>query len=245
MILNMSGGGAGLNFKVVGGTGTPSNPKENTIWVNTNVEITSWIFSATQPTGSNGMVWFYTGTTSAAEFNALKKNGMTVYPLYAKQYDSGAWVDKSAKSYQGGEWVEWVIYIFKQNEGLKKTLTYSVRPEKVSVLNSGININGLDGVAFGMAEKIDITQHKGMKVEYIASAVSNGYNSNYDLSLVLSNTTAPNSSQAADTTRFPYRKVFTIKSSKGVLDFPFDGSGNYFPFIVGSGVATIYNWWIY
>ena len=49
-ITRRGGGGiAGLNFKVVGGTTQPTNPKENTIWVNTNTDITSWVFSAGQP----------------------------------------------------------------------------------------------------------------------------------------------------------------------------------------------------
>lgn len=39
--------GDGLNFEVVGGTTQPANPKENTIWINTDVEITRWYFSAT------------------------------------------------------------------------------------------------------------------------------------------------------------------------------------------------------
>ena len=43
------GGGADLNFKVVGGTTEPSNPKENTIWVETEEKIPSWIFSAENP----------------------------------------------------------------------------------------------------------------------------------------------------------------------------------------------------
>lgn len=102
------GSGGGLNFKVVGGTSTPASPKENTIWVNTSTAITSWVFSATEPeTPAAGMVWFATGTYSPVEFNALKKNNITVYPLSAKQYVSGAWVDKEAKSYLNGEWVAW------------------------------------------------------------------------------------------------------------------------------------------
>lgn len=113
---NTGGGGSGgLNFQVIGGTTAPSNPKENMIWVNTSTKITSYIFSATQPTGSAGMVWISTGTSSPSEFNALKKNGIQVYPLSAKQYVSGAWVDVTAKSYQGGEWVEWITYLY--NEG--------------------------------------------------------------------------------------------------------------------------------
>lgn len=109
MIFNVSGsgGGAALNFRVVGGTTAPENPKENCIWVNTSTDITSYVFSATQPTGSAGMVWITIGTSSSVEFNALKKNGIQVYPLSAKQYVSGAWVNKEAKSYQGGKWVDW------------------------------------------------------------------------------------------------------------------------------------------
>lgn len=104
---NGGSGGASLNYKIVGGTSAPSNPKENTIWVNTSTAITSHVFSATQPTGSAGMVWIQTGVESGVAFNALKKNGIQVYPLFAKQYVSGAWVAKTAKSYQGGKWVTW------------------------------------------------------------------------------------------------------------------------------------------
>jgi hypothetical protein len=40
------GGSNPLNFKVVGGTSEPANPKENTIWINTDENITDWAFSA-------------------------------------------------------------------------------------------------------------------------------------------------------------------------------------------------------
>lgn len=101
------GGGAGLNFKVVGGTTAPGSPTENTIWVNTSVAIPSWAFSATEP-GSPvaGMVWISTGTSSSAEFNALKKNAIQVYPASAKQYVGGAWSNVEAWLYQNGEWVQ-------------------------------------------------------------------------------------------------------------------------------------------
>ena len=257
MIFNMIGGGgssgAGLNFKVVGNP-QPSSPSENTIWIDTDSEITSWDFSATQPCrrsknknhlaypfyhttmttngitftdngdgtvkangtatattnfrlsfntieawlmclepgtyilsgcasgGSNstyelqlldnesgsvlardygsgavftinetiyarcnitirsghevsnvvfkpqlekgsaatsfikgdatGQVWISTGTSSTVEFNALKKNGIVVYPLYAKQYVGGAWVDKAAMTYKNGAWTELVLYLY-------------------------------------------------------------------------------------------------------------------------------------
>ena len=106
---NTGGGGVGgLNFQVIGGTTAPNNPKENTIWVNTDAEITGWVFSTAEPeTASEGMVWISVGASSPVEFNALKKNNITVYPISAKQYVSGAWADVTAKSYQGGVWVDW------------------------------------------------------------------------------------------------------------------------------------------
>ena len=54
-----------------------------------------------------GEVWFPTGASSPVSFNAVKKNGLMVYPLSAKQYIGGTWVEKTAKSYQGGAWVAW------------------------------------------------------------------------------------------------------------------------------------------
>ena len=66
------GGGANLNFKVVGGTTAPSDPKENTIWVNTDTAIHAWDFSATEPTKrskNKNMVLVDASTTT--------KNGVT------------------------------------------------------------------------------------------------------------------------------------------------------------------------
>lgn len=108
------GGGAGLNFKVVGNP-KPGTAKENTIWIDTNVEITSWIFSATEPeTPAEGMAWIYTGTSGPMKFNALKKNSIMVSPISAKQYVSGAWVNKVAETYQGGKWTSWITFLIQQ-----------------------------------------------------------------------------------------------------------------------------------
>jgi hypothetical protein len=110
------GGGGGLNFKVICNP-QPSTAKENTIWIDTDT-ITSWIFSATEPSPAEpGMVWFTIGTSSTVEFNALKKNGIQVYPIFAKQYVNGAWVDKTAKIYQGSKWVELLSDIFLISKG--------------------------------------------------------------------------------------------------------------------------------
>lgn len=107
------GGGSELNFKVVGGTTQPENPKENTIWVNTNTAITAWVFSAAAPDSPvEGMVWFCTGSTSSAGFNAVKKNTVTLCPIGAKLYAGGAWTEVPAKSFLAGQWVDWITYLY-------------------------------------------------------------------------------------------------------------------------------------
>ena len=111
------GGGAALNFKVVGGTTAPANPKENTIWVNTAADISQWVFSPEAPVSPvEGMVWIQTGTSSPASFNALKKNGITICPLSCMQYISGAWAGKAAKTHQSGAWVEWVRWLYNNGD---------------------------------------------------------------------------------------------------------------------------------
>ena len=116
MIFNMVAGGAALNFKIIGGTVQPDNPAENTIWVNTNAEITDWTFAATEPAAAEGMVWIRTGSVSPVAFNALKKKGIVVYPVNVKQYVSGAWVTKEAMSYQDGAWKDWITYLFNDGD---------------------------------------------------------------------------------------------------------------------------------
>lgn len=105
-----AGGGIALNFKVVGGTVQTSNPKENTIWVETGTYVTGCEFSDDAPAvPAEGMVWIVTGPASANTFNALKAGGMSfcsLSPIMAKQYINGAWEDKGGRIYQGGVWNE-------------------------------------------------------------------------------------------------------------------------------------------
>ena len=109
------GGGAGLNFKVVGGTSQPTTASENTIWVNTETAISEWIFAANEPSNPvSGMVWFNIGTSCNAPINALKKNALMLYPTGCQQHVGGVWVSKTAQTYQSGAWVSWLTYIFER-----------------------------------------------------------------------------------------------------------------------------------
>ena len=97
--------GVELNFEVVGGITEPENPKENTIWINTDIEISDYVFSITQPSNPNeGMVFLFTSIDSQLKFNAIPDNVVEVYPLFASQYINGSWQSKNFKIYQNGEW---------------------------------------------------------------------------------------------------------------------------------------------
>ena len=103
-------GGGGLNFEVVGGTVQPENPKENTIWLETGVNIPMWRFSSDEPASAEeGMVLITIGTSSDISFNASDSEYgiLMVYPIDAKQYVSGSWEFVPAKTYMNGEWVAW------------------------------------------------------------------------------------------------------------------------------------------
>ena len=110
---NTGGGGGGLNFAVkayASESTMPATAKENTIAIITAETMTSWAFDAVAPVDpAEGMVWMEYGDASAVAFNVAKKNSVMIYPLSAKQYIGGEWVDVDAKSWQGGEWVDWWI----------------------------------------------------------------------------------------------------------------------------------------
>lgn len=108
MIFNAALGGVGLNFKIVGGTEAPAVLSENAIWINTDQPITAYSFAVEEPEEPvEGMVWILVGPGSQAAFNALRKNTLQIYPLEARQYGDGAWIPRTAQSWQNGRWVEW------------------------------------------------------------------------------------------------------------------------------------------
>lgn len=127
MIFNISGGGgASLNFKVLAYDAEiellAATPAENTIGIITNTPITSWMFSAEEPSPAvPGMVWITISNSSPVAFNALKKNGVMIYPISAKQFIVDAWVDVPAKSYQADEngtlkWNAWLVYLYNNGD---------------------------------------------------------------------------------------------------------------------------------
>lgn len=171
------GGGVGLNFTVVGGTVQPTNPSENTIWVNTNVSITDYYFGVTAPpTPAEGMVWFATGTRSPVAVNVLKKNGIWIYPASCQQYISGSWVSKTAKTYKGGAWVEWLYWLYDTGSkkvelrdiksalyGTESTITWGDDAVELSVYGSSSFTMGTAIAATGL---MDVSGYSKLSAYY-------------------------------------------------------------------------------
>ncbi len=154
-----------LNFEVVDGTTAPSNPKENVIWVNTSTPITSWMFSATEPTSPDDkMVWISTGTSSTVEFNALKKNGIQVYPISAKQYIGGAWVDKEIKCYQNGGWKTHVQKLYIVKNGVSAYTFSTSSNNNAKQFDSYYGVYGNGGGYHSAWITMDLTNYRTMTV---------------------------------------------------------------------------------
>lgn len=189
------GGGsaaASLNFKVVGGAYSPSAPAENTIWVKTAEEITGWVISPVEPVAGEGKVWITVGTASAGGFNALKKNVLMVYPIGAKQYVDGAWVNKAAEIYQNGAWKSFsteALYLYQPGDqdsfvtqaisetgaaqAVVPTVTYG--SESVVILpEKSTTSTGYRGGVVRTAEKIDLSGYSTLTLEGTIEGIGNG-----------------------------------------------------------------------
>lgn len=174
-----TGGGGGLNFKVIPNP-QPSTAKENTIWVDTD-KINNYYFSAEQPENMVDYdIWFQIGTSSAVAFSATKKNTVMVYPISAKQYVSGAWVDKTAKSYQGGKWAEWSIIVL--SDGVDNTggwVWYNAGSGPSATLQSDGSYKlsrpgGTPGYLFRTVNAFDLTNYSKLQFEILGTtAVDN------------------------------------------------------------------------
>lgn len=148
MIFNPTGGGVALNYKVVGGTSEPITTKLNTIWINTDAEITSWTFDVTEPENpTEGMVWFTTSTSSMAAFNILKKNAIYVYPTACHQYIDGAFVRREAFLWNGSEFLQFgFLREYLIEDGVIDLTAHPYIGESADINNS---YNGMPAVRLG------------------------------------------------------------------------------------------------
>lgn len=240
--------GVELNFQVVGGTAAPANPTENTIWVNTDQTITSWVFSHNQPSNpSEGMVWIINGVSGVHEFDATSDVSLRVQVASVKQYVSGAWVVKTTKVYQNGAWIPTFMYLFKNGIGaiLPLTLgkqangTASMNNEYISLSYTTTN-NGQSLVQ--STNPINLSNFSKLKAEILCT--NNISDSKYNGRIGIYNRSIPNGqlgeTSAAGMLRIPVnsaRTVYSLTISDSLKDAFYIAIG-------GVTAMKIYNIWL-
>ena len=94
-----------LNFNIVGGIDEPTNPKENTIWIHTDIDIPNWSIAAFEPSSPNeGDVWIHTLINGGAQINAVYKNALIFNIAKASQYIESQWTDIPMWVYSQNNW---------------------------------------------------------------------------------------------------------------------------------------------
>lgn len=150
------------------GTYTPSSTKVKAVrlcWrtfqnTETSVQFLEKAVPYTVAGTENGTVFIKTGATGSVEFNALKKNGIAVYPVAASQYVDGVWMDKPAQIYQKGGWVDWTFFLFRAGSGLAAGYTGFTNAVCDDDLIT-MTIKTSENTAYStINEKVDVTNYK-------------------------------------------------------------------------------------
>ena len=156
------GGGAGLNFSVVGSEAQPSGPKENMIWAITSTPVKEWVFSSKAPSDPiDNLLWIQTSDASAVEFNALKKNGIAVYPIAGMQYIGGKWVSVVCKTYQNEVWQDWSKILLPAEDILDRIVTGGQLAS--ASYDSGVLTLSLRNTSYAYFEE-DVSNYKTLEI---------------------------------------------------------------------------------
>ena len=235
------------NFTVCAGS-RPASPAENTIWVDTG-ELTGYVFSAAEPAGTAGLVWFETALTSPAEFNALKKDTLLVCPMAVKQFTGGAWVSRTAEIYRGGGWTSVLstVYLFKAGEGQKVNFTKklnntgsgydcSITDSAISA-TSYINDGEADYVSVCTTAKQDLTGYSTLWFDVKVTKAWGGEEPTFGVA------SAAIPASETGISKFTAKKTVDVSSRKSVsVDISSISSG--YVGMWGCGNFTVYNIWM-
>ena len=118
--------GPRLGFNVIRGYAYPTNPSENTILVNTDVDISKCILSDDVPTDTTeGCLWVQTGVSGAAKINVVLDGSIVLHFQQTKQRIDGSWANVISHIYSNGEWIKTstIPYAYQRVEYLESSGT--------------------------------------------------------------------------------------------------------------------------
>lgn len=177
------------NYAVVGGADEPTNPVENTFWVQTEIEIPDYAFSVNPPdTADEGFVWVEIGAEAGAnigelgrfDFRMAKKIPVLTTPLNVYQSVGGNWVQTSTLVYRNGAWGTlsgskyWFANgLFTNGIQLDFTRNSSISGEVLAV--SSPSPSNSSNFAVGWTNKIDFTEVKTLHARVKTTASYQSY----------------------------------------------------------------------
>ena len=193
--LTRRGGGMNLNFRVsrypLGTDLAGVTGKTNEIAVLTDTPFSEWYFGFEEPVlPTRNMIWILTDNVSTVGMNALKKNGLMVYPTKCSQYIEGAWVQKEARTYYDGAWHEWRLWLFgfngEDNEPLTGgweihnrntagTASISGGVMTVGTGTSTTSQSGINRFWYHTIKKIDLTKYTKLKAHLLTCTATPVY----------------------------------------------------------------------
>lgn len=170
-------GGGGLTLKVVGGTTQPTNPRDYTIWINTDTPITGYFFSPTQPnTQIEGLIWLKTANTGV-KIDVGKKNSIVLYLSTAKLYTGGEWISINGFVYVNAVWNQFAkegIMVFDRTQqeyvDINRNILAVKDEEYISRKDADpyiqMTISGSSSITRGYQWKnpVDVTNYNTMEV---------------------------------------------------------------------------------
>lgn len=247
---NLGQGGTDFNFKIVGDTVAPTNPEPNTIWINTSAEITSWVFSTTQPTETvQGMVWIAVTNENYINITLLKDtNNIQLYVWSVMQFHNGSWVKRDTQSYQDGVWTVWPYPLIPVNYNSFVRTNFSTANLNAGSARYSLTLRGSttasSRVTSGTAihKGIDLTDYSQLEIEYTVGISSSSGSNTSSVSLSsavgIYNTdgtsvqTVTGGVSRSSSTSYPsasYKKTINISSLSGEYDirFQLNGSGSW------------------
>lgn len=111
-----------FKIKIIGSTEQPEG-KENLIWINTNIEITSYRLSYSKPENvPNGFLWMRIGGMND-DINLDKKNKVVIPVDSAYIYRDGEWVSVDASVFKNGVWTQFSFlrnYLYNTGDQCKQ-----------------------------------------------------------------------------------------------------------------------------
>ena len=226
--------GVELNFEVVGGTSRPANPKENTIWVNTITNITSYVFSLEEPSSkTEGMVWFELGSTGNIGFEAINNNAdlIELHPVTAYQRISGVWKEKQSSIYKENKWAAFkhILYVLK-DRAIDPTVGSYVNVASSPMSNGVIQATRNDSTGnYGyFSSRITLNGNfKTLRVHANVTNVAASSSTTYLLRVGVSSTAMASGSYNSNIGKFSAYKALNVGNQWANIDIS-KISGNYY-----------------